>query len=554
MTQRLPVLRFAIVIFIMGMCGTASMQGRSSWPVIGVNYDPLPRNPTAEVTITEAQISADLEMLADKFTTIRIYESQALGEFIVSTAGENRLDVVIQAWLSDDMARNDEEIQSVIALANQYNNVVGVVVGSQVLSRDLLTVDQLLEYVGRVREAVPDRIPIGYTDLLLEWVQNPVLAGAVSWIGLDSYGFLTCQTVNQAVQYSINQWALLVSNPAFQGKDIVLMETGWPTSGSMPGCADAAQPSVVGQTQFVNALISTVAAADLDTYMFEFADSPWRCSPDVNYACHWGLVDAERRPKEAWMAMPEAVRTIELLPLVAQVDSDSREAVNCRVEPGLEQTVMVEVENGEPVTILDRSTVEEWVRVESASGECWIHHSLLLVDGRPVPPASQTLELGTTFLDQLIRSSDASQCTGASPGQIAIQTWRTPDVEATAACLNTLQTWMEDVARQQSTLRTQGVCDTQPSAVEADVQSRFQTIWALDNVATAYYNLGVQLRRAGEYNLAYQAFLYIIDDMSCAWAYDSSSGETPFFWSVAAEAQDQIDSLPLGSQSMTAGG
>lgn len=551
MIKRIPVIAIVLCLGMLTLSGTGvtGTQGQGQAMTIGVNYAPVqPGNATAS-EVSDAQIDQDLDIIAQKFTTLRIYQSQTVGEQIVRLAGVKNLNVVIQAWLDGDRANNEAEINSAISIANQYTNIVGVVVGSDVLSRRDLSVDGLIQAIQQVRAAVPAEIPVGYADAFLQWVQNPPLAMVVDWVGIDSYGFLDCQDTQGAVQYSINQWALLVSNPTFSDRKILLMETGWPSQGGNTNCPNQEVPTVAAQAQFTSALLNNVQAAQLDTFLFEFVDSPWRCAEDASarYRCHWGLVDTNRAPKDSWSALPTAVRAAPPANTIAVVESDNRGSVNCRVQGGLEQSVQTVIDNGEAVEILDQSSEEEWVKVRYGANECWIHYSLLLVDGRPLFPASLIVQINSSNLGQFIQEADPSLCTGDDPGVVTNQTWDAPDVVTVASCVSTLQAWIPEATEQDALLKSEGVCDTQPSGEEVAVQDRFQAIWALDNIAIAYYNLGRSLRTAGQFVLAQEAFNAITNNFSCAWAYDSSSAGDPFFWSIREAAEEQLSTLPLAS-------
>jgi hypothetical protein len=203
------------------------------------------------------------------------------------------------------------------------------------------------------------------------------------------------------------------------------------------------------------------------------------------------------------------------------------------------------IADGGEVTILDRSSVQGWLQVQYEEDICWVHHSLVWVDGLPLPETLPTLDLNTTSLRQFLASADPFLCMGTTPGQLTNATWTAPDIVTIASCVRNFDVWALDAGAQQSSLETEGVCETQPSTDETETQARFQNIWALDNMAIAYYNLGRGLRRVGEFQLAQEAFRFITTDLSCAWAFDSSGA--PYFWSVAREAEEQIDTLPLAT-------
>lgn len=551
MTKRMRVFQWIAVILLLGIGGVSASFAQSLELLVGINYEPAPRGSTAESNVTEAQIAQDLDMIAQKFSTLRVYQSQGLSEQIVTIAAQKQLNVVIEAYLTGDVANDDAEIEKAIALASENNNVSAVIVGNGVLSGGVLSADDLLDAIARVRAGIPADTPIVYSDLFLNWIQNPALAEAVDWIGLESYGFLDCQSIRGSIQYTINQWALLISNPTYSSKKIVVMETGWPTSGASGECENQNQEftSEQTQTQFIDALLDNATAAQLDVFMFEFADAPWRCeaTSEADYGCNWGLVTTDRAPKAAWTSLPDVVRRAPPAPIIGLTATDDQSSANCREEPSTESAVLTLIPNGEEVTIIDRTTVPQWVKVEYDDATCWMHHSLIWVDGLPLPASPAFLDVSATNLRQFLASADPFLCMGATPGELTAQTWTAPDIMTVASCVRNFDVWSMDASAQQDDLETRGVCDVAPSTDETSTQDRFQNIWALDNMAIAYYNLGRSLRRVGEYQLAKEAFEYVTSELSCAWAFDSSG--TPYFWSVSQESLNQIGSLPLATVS-----
>jgi exo-beta-1,3-glucanase (GH17 family) len=180
-------------------------------PQSGINYSPF-RSGQFPWTITAsspsaAQISEDLNLLQQKFTTLRIYRmvypittggSRYLGREIVDLAARRGLYIVIQVWIDRLMTSTEitAEIQEAANVANQYSNVVGILIGSEVLFRGDRTAADIASYIDQVRLALGTRrfsIPITYADTYTIWAQgnsiNPIvnpIINRLDWIGLDS--------------------------------------------------------------------------------------------------------------------------------------------------------------------------------------------------------------------------------------------------------------------------------------------------------------------------------------------------------------------------------
>ena len=82
---------------------------------------------------------------------------------------------MVGAWLGDDKEDNEKEIEGLIALAKS-GNVDVAAVGNEVLYRNDLSLEELLGYIKRVKEALSGLdIPVGYVDAYYEFSRHPEL-------------------------------------------------------------------------------------------------------------------------------------------------------------------------------------------------------------------------------------------------------------------------------------------------------------------------------------------------------------------------------------------
>jgi hypothetical protein len=81
---------------------------------------------------------------------------------------------------------------------------------------------------------------------------------------------------------------------AFPGKDILIGETGWPSSGRM---RDVALPSPVNQARFISEILDRAARENFRVNLFEAYDARWKRRWEGSVGGHWGLFDTWRRLK-----------------------------------------------------------------------------------------------------------------------------------------------------------------------------------------------------------------------------------------------------------------
>ena len=117
------------------LAGTTANRAQDT-PRIGLNYGPFRQGQTPDgAAPSMAELEEDIVAMAEKVAVIRLYSTSGLGEQIIALAQQHNLEVIAQAWIDRDLESNQREIQAVIDAANTYDNVVAVLVGSEVLLR-----------------------------------------------------------------------------------------------------------------------------------------------------------------------------------------------------------------------------------------------------------------------------------------------------------------------------------------------------------------------------------------------------------------------------------
>ncbi|MBI5668201.1 MAG: SH3 domain-containing protein [Chloroflexi bacterium] len=541
---KIPLLIIVVCLFI------SPVAGQDDAPVLGINYGPYrdgqyPGGPAP----SEADITQDMALIAAKFSTLRLYSSLGIAEQVIQLANDQDLQVVIQAWIGPDRANNAVEIGKAIELANTAPNVAAVLVGSEALLRRDVSIDELLLYLRYVRQNVPEGIPVGYADVFDSWDKNPSLAEVVDFVGLHSYGFFSCQPVSEAGAFPLKHVQMLRENPAYTDKKIAIFETGWPTAGAKCDDNPNTSGSDASQAQFVRDVMTAAQSQSLDLFLFEFADEPWKCytGGEPVYGCRWGLVDVNRNPKPAWDALSASAEVETIM-----VRTDDGSPANCRAEADRESSLMTTIPSGTEVNVLDSTT--DWLQVQVGDNLCWVHKSLTgsgpvvvapttqvtVVVETPTTPTEAPPATAITVCDPTTLSSTlgscvrADLCTGATSEAISGQSWGTTDVIGAASCLNHLLRWKAEAADQQAIRLQNGSCNIQP--MPDQLEPYFKDNWALTDIAIGYFNLGMRLKAAGQPSAAREAFQTIVDNYSCAWAWDPQG----WFWWLLTGAREQM--------------
>ncbi len=254
---------------------------------------PLDRN----FVVSAEQIEADLAELSEITSCVRTYSnSQGLGR-IAEIARKHGLSVIQGIWLSREAERNRLEIETGIALAREYKDVIKiVVVGNEVLLRGEMATLDLKDIIERVRRETG--VPVTYADVWEFWLRNRELATAVDFVTIHILPYWEDFPIpaGQAARHVVEIQAKAAAS--FPGKQVMIGEVGWPSAGRM---RDGALPSLSNEARVMHEVIAAAKRGNWPTNLIEAFDQPWKRKLEGTVGGHWGLLDGEKRtPKFAW--------------------------------------------------------------------------------------------------------------------------------------------------------------------------------------------------------------------------------------------------------------
>lgn len=267
-----------------------------------LSFSPFTRNqnPTADITITLAQIEKDLETVLPITGGIRTYSStQGLESIPLETVKQKGFRVVQGVWLSRDETRNTLEIDNGIWLANNNKSVVAVVVGNETLLRKEKTPDELIGILQDMRRKVKKNTQITTSETWDIWIKYPELAQNVDYINAHILPFWEGVPAEEAVAYAFDRYDQLKA--IFPDKHIVIGEFGWPSHGYNQRAASAAP---VTQARVLREFITEATRRGVDYNIIEAFDQPWKVDEGM-VGAYWGLFNAARKPKFALQGLVE---------------------------------------------------------------------------------------------------------------------------------------------------------------------------------------------------------------------------------------------------------
>jgi GPH family glycoside/pentoside/hexuronide:cation symporter len=241
--------------------------------------------------LSEAQVRRRIELIAPHTRWVRSFACTEGHELIPGVAREKGLKTMVGAWISPDRARNEREIESLIALARQ-GLVHTAVVGNEVLLRGDLPEQELLAYVARVKAAVPADVPVGCVEAYFHFLERPALTAACDVLLPNCYPFWEGADIDVAAQYVRRMHGLVKA--AGGDKPVIITETGWPWQGA---AVAGAVPSADNAMRFFIDIQQWGRREGVKLFYFSSFDEPWKLEQEGEVGTQWGLWDKDERRK-----------------------------------------------------------------------------------------------------------------------------------------------------------------------------------------------------------------------------------------------------------------
>ena len=269
------------------------------WPkrIQGFAFSPFraSEDPTHFEMPTDTEIDADLQLLEGQVNAVRTYSVGGTLSDVPELADRHGLNVALGAWLDADRDKNEEQLRTVIDLANTHQNVVRVIIGNEVLFRGDLKVEELAGYLDRARASIGQ--PVGTAETWHTWLAYPELAQHVDFIGVHLLPYWEGVAVDRAVDYSFSQLRRL--QKASPHKPIVIAEIGWPSRGRT---RESAVASDANEALFLRRFLQRAEQEQIVYYVMEAFDQPWKAYLEGAVGSYWGVYDVNRHPKFAFTA------------------------------------------------------------------------------------------------------------------------------------------------------------------------------------------------------------------------------------------------------------
>ncbi len=242
--------------------------------------------------ISVEQIADDLKRLAEITDCIRTYSIENGLDQVPALAQKAGLKVIHGIWLGGSRLKNRLQIETSIALAKQFPDVIiAVVVGNEVLLRGEMTSSDLAATIRFVKGQVGN-IPVTYADVWEYWLRYREVYDAVDFVTIHILPYwedFPIPARNAAAHVDSIRKQVGV---AFPNKEILIGETGWPSEGRM---REGALPSRTNQARVVSEILALAKSEKFRVNLIEAYDQPWKRQLEGTVGGYWGLMDATNR-------------------------------------------------------------------------------------------------------------------------------------------------------------------------------------------------------------------------------------------------------------------
>lgn len=258
--------------------------------VHGLCFSPYLEGQDIGDILNESQIRKRMQVIQPYTKWVRSFSCTDGNEFIPKVAREKGLKTMVGAWIGKDKAQNEKEIQGLIKLAKQ--GLVDIAaVGNEVLLRNELSEAEVLEYLYRVKAALPG-IPVGYVDAYYQLIERENLIEACDVILTNCYPFWEGAEISQGAGY-LKQMHKLTGEVA-GGKPVIVTETGWPNKGSN---TQAAEPSSINAMKYFINVSKWHRENGIPLFYFSSFDESWKLHHEGDVGAGWGIWDQKEHLK-----------------------------------------------------------------------------------------------------------------------------------------------------------------------------------------------------------------------------------------------------------------
>lgn len=280
---------YVLVLFILAI----NCYGAPKFVPFGINFSPYINGQTplpGTLIVKPVQVENRLKGIRGYSQWIRTFSTTHGMENAGAIAHKLNFHTAIGAWIGPEndaggigKASNEREILELIAAANR-GEVDIALVGNEVLLRNDISAQQLIEYMRLVRSSIPEHIPVTTVEIYSFLIANPTVLADCDIVMANFYPYWEGIRIDEAVSTLDRQYRDLVQKCA--SKEVWIAETGWPSAGDT---ISQATPSQKNAAYYFLAFNSWARVNNVNSFYFEAYDEAWKAQSEGPQGAHWGI-------------------------------------------------------------------------------------------------------------------------------------------------------------------------------------------------------------------------------------------------------------------------
>lgn len=238
----------------------------------------------------QGTVEADIAAIAAKgFTSVRVYSTDCSTlEFVGGAVKQNGLKIILGVFISDTgISAAQPQVDAITAWA-QWDIVELIVVGNEAVFNNYCSASELAGFISSSKQAFQAagyKGAVSTTDELSVWQsQGSAWCDVVDVVTANLYAFFNANTAAEDagafIQSEISELSSICS-----GKEVYVMESGWPSAGD---CNGVACPSPENQATAIKGIQQTSGA---NVVFFSFENDQWKSPGQFNVEQYWGCAD-----------------------------------------------------------------------------------------------------------------------------------------------------------------------------------------------------------------------------------------------------------------------
>ena len=241
--------------------------------------------------ITEDQVRRRMKIIAPYTKWVRSFSCTEGNEHIPVIAHEFGIKTLVGAWLGDNSEVNEREIEGLIKLSNEgFVDIAAV--GNEVMFRKDMTEVELLDFIKRVKKAIPSSIPVGYVDNYYEFSFRSRITDVCDVILANCYPYWDGCSIDYSLHHMQNMFETAKSYGG--DKRVIITETGWPSEGGSHGAAFASNENAM---KYFIETQKWSKQKEVEMFYFSSFDESWKVGAEGDVGAYWGIWDKNEKLK-----------------------------------------------------------------------------------------------------------------------------------------------------------------------------------------------------------------------------------------------------------------